>query len=84
MKHKYSAIIIEWEDSQISPQGWERVSDFIAQIPIMKSIGFIVYEDKNCISIASSLGMGTKTSDEQICNTITIPKRSIVSKHFLK
>lgn len=77
---KYKSVLIEWEDSQISPQGWARLNSFTAAIPTMHSIGFVIREDKKSISLASSIGEETDSSDEQVCNTITIPKRCIIKR----
>lgn len=84
MKNKIlSPIYIEWIDSHGVTSGWIDLNDFMPDMPIMKSIGFIVYEDKDKISVCGNVGEETKSTLFQGNGIMTIPKNCIVRRKKL-
>ena len=69
------AVIVEWIDSH-QVQGWTDVAELPdSKGKKMKTLGWLVEESKNGITVSSSLGF----SPTQVCGTMIIPKEVIVS-----
>lgn len=83
-KTKHELFYIEWVDSQGVLSGWTDLKEFTASIPIMKSIGWIVYENKKIISVCANIGEETESTLLQGNGIMTIPKQCILSKKKIK
>lgn len=64
---------VTWEDSCTNNR-WRELEDAKHDTTVkVVSVGFLVYEDKEYLSVAANYG----TNPPQISNTITIPKKTI-------
>lgn len=75
--------LIEWYDSYGVSNGWEDLSNFQPNELIIKSIGFVLYEDANIISLTGNYSKETDRTVEQANGIITIPKCCIKSVRIL-
>ncbi len=66
--------LIEWYDSYGVSSGWEDISSFQPNELVIKSIGFVLYEDENIISLTGNYSEETDRTAEQANGIITIPK----------
>lgn len=71
-------VYVEWLDSFGCTSSWQSLEDYSPVAPIMKTIGFIVYESKDLLSLANSIGDETEYTLEQANGIMTIPKNCIV------
>jgi hypothetical protein len=74
------AVYLEWDDS-CSDSGWtndEKIKTFLRPW-VIKSIGYIVGENKTHIAITTSIGQGGNKMD-----VLTIPKACISKRRVLK
>jgi len=69
---------VEWIDSFGCTSQWQSLEDYSPILPIMKTIGFIVYESKDLISLANSIGDDTEHTLEQANGIMNIPRKCIV------
>lgn len=67
-------VIIEWVDS-VRASDWTYVEDVDEKPMDCISVGFLVEETNDSVTIAQNYGI----KPEQVCNTMTIPKCSIKS-----
>ena len=74
-KQEYKQVRVTWVDSITGDCAWQLTDDFEDFPPVTAvTLGFIVAEDKQHITIAQSLA----SPPQQVCNTISIPKGSII------
>lgn len=66
--------LIEWLDSQGALSGWHDLKDFEPSIPVMKSIGFVVFENDQLVSLCGNIGEETPSTLYQGNGIMTIPK----------
>jgi|ADurb_H2B_01_Slu_FD_contig_31_302287_length_416_multi_2_in_0_out_0_2 hypothetical protein len=66
--------LIRWYDSYGVSAGWENLSDFHPNELLIESIGFVLYEDENIISLTGNYSCETDNTAEQANGIITIPK----------
>ncbi len=74
-------VYLEWSDSY-SNDRWLYINDLIDQFKdplIIKTVGYLVYENKNCVIIAGSLN----EHQEMFCSIIHIPKKNIIKREEL-
>ena len=71
---------IEWEDSQAVATGWHYMEDLDFELPVMKSIGWVVKEDPTFVVLSANIGEETPTSRLQGNGIMLIPKRCIVKR----
>ena len=71
-------LLIEWVDS-FSEGGWGKIDHFNLGTPICKSIGFVMKNDKDVISISQS-----HSEFENFGDVISIPKRCILKTKVIK
>lgn len=67
-------VIIEWVDS-VRASDWTYVEDVDEKPMDCISVGFLLKETEDSVTIAQNYGL----KPEQVCNLMTIPKRSIRS-----
>lgn len=73
------AVFIEWEDSYGCSSTWQGLENYSHDILKISSIGFIIKEDENLISISGNYAPETDNTKQQANGIITIPKKCIVS-----
>lgn len=73
--------LVIWTDSYGATGGWSDVENFTPQSLLVKSIGFVIYEDDKLISLSGSYAEETDNTLEQANGIITIPKCCI--KHSI-
>ena len=71
-KVENNIIVIEWVDS-VRAFDWTLLEDVDEKSLDCISVGFLLKETDNCVTIAQNYGI----KPEQVCNIITIPKCSI-------
>ena len=71
-KVEKNIIVIEWVDS-VRAFDWTLLEDVDEKSLDCISVGFLLKEMDNCVTIAQNYGI----KPEQVCNIITIPKCSI-------
>jgi hypothetical protein len=67
-------VYIEWYDSYGCSSRWEDVKTQTGGVMLVKTIGFVVYEDEAMIKIAGSYGEETDDTIEQCNGVMAIPK----------
>lgn len=69
-------ILVEWEDSILGYTGWKVIKDEPKRRVLFYSVGFVVSEDKFCITLYPHI---EKTKDKSITGAgdIIIPKSAI-------
>lgn len=72
-------VIIEWVDS-VRASDWAYVEDVDEKPMDCISVGFLLKETEDSVTIAQNYGL----KPEQVCNLMTIPKRSIRSIKEIK
>lgn len=66
--------LIEWLDSQGVLSGWQDLKEFEPTMPTMKSIGFVVFENDQMVSLCGNVGDETPSTLFQGNGIMTIPK----------
>lgn len=74
---KYPIVLITWTDAE-TDHGWQEVKDLDLNPDPAVTIGFLVTEDGQYITLASSY------SGESVNNTIMIPKKMVVKKTIIR
>ncbi len=77
---KLTTEYVEWADSQGVTPGWLDLSDFEPTLPVMKSVGWVVHEDKKMLSLCGNIAAETKSTLFQGNGIITIPKKCILKR----
>ena len=73
---KYKLVLIEWEDSILGYAGWKTIKDEPDRKTIIYSVGFIVRQNKNSITLYPHISK--KTDNEEFgAGDIIIPKSAI-------
>lgn len=80
MKHKKpkELMIFIWDDAFGVPAGWEFEEDIELTVSRVCSVGFLLSEDGNTLTIAPHIG-GNNKERQQYAGVITIPKRQLVA-----
>lgn len=71
-------LYVEWVDSHGCTPSWVGLEGYAATLPVMKSIGWVVYENDDLISICGNIGEETENTLSQGNGIMTIPKRCII------
>lgn len=79
MKLKDNILCIRWLDSYGVQSGWQPMEDYTAGKLVVTSIGKVVYEDDDVVSIAGNFADETENTKKQANGIMTIPKACIVS-----
>lgn len=56
MKKRPKLVYLEWVDSTGHGQRWKYESDLSNRPGLVTTVGFVVKEDKRCITVASAIG----------------------------
>jgi len=78
--------LIEWEDAS-TRSGWQWLEDIKedTNLLMIRSVGWVVYEDKNQLILGSHIsGERNKTIQLGISDCMSIPKSSIIKMIRLK
>ena len=76
---EYKIICVEWLDSRGVTSEWEILEDLEELRPVViTSIGYLLSENKGYITICQNI------SPDQVAGRITIPKRCITKRKYLK
>lgn len=76
---KYQIIKIDWVDSYGHTSRWEATEDFKPDKLICTTVGFLLHENENSISLSASYAPETENTVEQVNGIMTIPKSAIVA-----
>ena len=71
-------VIVDWEDAHNS-DGWVDVDQLTGELPVARSIGWVILESKKSITIAPSVmfDTGIKGILDRVADEITIPRGCI-------
>lgn len=72
-------VLIEWLDSHGVSAGWQRLDNYESTLPVMKSVGWIVYENDKLVSVCGNMAEETDSTAFQGNGIMTIPKCAILS-----
>lgn len=78
-KLKDKIVCIKWLDSYGVQSGWQALDNYTANRLEITSLGKVVYEDNNVISIAGNFADETENTEKQANGIMTIPKACITS-----
>ena len=70
-------VLVEWYDSHQNTGGWAPVKDIPAFLPVIRSVGWVLHDNDQCLVLVPNHGAATDTSSEQACGEMTIPKRAV-------
>ena len=82
MIKKHKLVSIEWVDSQIASLTWCHIDEVPTNIAKVTTVGFLVCQTKDIITIAGSLSY-KEDATTQISSVINIPKCCIKSKKVI-
>ena len=69
---------VVWEDAFGCPAGWETLDDIAVETSIVHSVGFVVAETEQALTLAPHIA-GQNRENKQFAGVITLPKRQIIS-----
>lgn len=70
-------VFVRWKDSYGVDTGWKDISEYSASLLEIKSLGKVIYEDKEIISLAQNFSDETDYNPEQANGIMVIPKACI-------
>lgn len=82
MIKKHKLVSIEWVDSQFAAPGWCYIDDLPLSIATVTTVGFLINQTKDIITVASSLIFKDDLATQTSC-AINIPKCCIKSKKVI-
>lgn len=68
-------VFVKWKDSYGVDTGWKDISEYSASLLEIKSLGKVIYEDKEIISLAQNFSDETDYNPEQAKRKV--PARSL-------
>lgn len=68
---------IKWLDSCGVTTNWDWLKDIKHNAVTCSSIGWVVKENEECISIASHIAHNSPKDEDQVCGIMTIPRVAI-------
>lgn len=71
-------VYVKWEDSHVNGGVWVQSSDVKAWINTIKTVGFLVAEDKKTITIASSVA-----KEGDWAGVMKIPKSCVLERKVI-
>jgi len=81
----YKLVYVQWEDSCGATARWQYLDESSAERIICQSVGWLVYDGKDCKRIVPHLGRhDTSDSRDQGCGDMTIPSKAILRIQELK
>jgi hypothetical protein len=69
-------ILVEWEDAA-SQDEWVSIKEVRPDALICRTVGFLVFEDKNYMMVAST------DEGDRVCCTMQIPRKLVVKIYSL-
>jgi hypothetical protein len=79
---EYKIVSVVWVDSQIASLTWCHIDEIPINIATVTTVGFLVCQTKDIITVASSLSY-KENATTQISSVINIPKCCIKSKKII-
>lgn len=76
-------IEIEWVDSSHGG-GWQFMADLDAEPQHCYTVGYLVRETDDAVTVATSVGVGNDGLVSQVCDCMTIPKSVIEKRRVIK
>lgn len=77
-KTDYRLVYVEWEDSQVGTAGWGFTEGVKPSLATVRSVGWLVYDGKDCKMIVPHLSKDdTGHIQQQGCGDITIPTSAV-------
>lgn len=74
----YPLVYVEWEDSAVGTTGWGETAGAAPSVVTVRSVGWLVYEAKDCKLIVPHLSQHDHAdAKQQGCGDMTIPASSI-------
>lgn len=80
---KLRVVEVEWVDSGAGG-GWQFIANIDRQSLKCITVGFLLFDDDESISVASSIGLDSAGMANQAEGPITIPKVAIVRRRYVK
>lgn len=84
VKMGYIIEYVEWADSFGVESGWQNPVGRKPNIVVTKSIGWVVFEDKNVLSISGNYAKECDETIEQVNGIMNIPKKCILKRKRIK
>ena len=76
---KDKLLYLEWDDSASNINGvWKHLSALNNQSAQCRSVGFLLFEDHRCVTIACSV-----SDTDDVTGNMTIPKSAITKRRLL-
>lgn len=72
-------VVIEWEDSQGCPQGWQLFEDVSFEPVTIRSVGWVLRENRGSVMLAPHVGR-VGGDENQGQGIMVIPKRCILNR----
>ena len=72
-------VLVEWLDSHGVLPSWVELEDYTAVLPVMKSVGWLVYENDVLLSVCGNISHETESTAFQGNGIMTIPKIAVLS-----
>lgn len=76
-------VVVEWVDSTGHGQRWHYESDLRNLPGFVRTVGYVVKEDKRCITLASAVGEHGEGHEKEFGGVHTIVKACIYRRHNL-
>jgi hypothetical protein len=74
----YPLVYVEWEDSMVGTSGWGETDGAKPTVPTVRSVGWLVYDGKDCKLLVPHLSEAEHSAvKQQGCGDITIPTSAI-------
>lgn len=70
-------VFVKWKDSYGVDTGWKDIADYSAALLEIESLGKVIYEDKEVISLAQNFSEETDYNPKQANGIMVIPKACI-------
>lgn len=84
---KLPKVLLVWVDSSGGDTGWEVIEDLsevASDCIICESLGWILKETEEAITIAHNVSDGNKSAQPQFTMAMTIPKVAILNRRNVK
>ena len=80
MRKPKQALLVVWEDSNVT-RGWHDQDDTTYHPSTVMTIGWLIHENRNCITVASSAIF--QKGNQQVTDPMTIPRGCIQSMAWI-
>ncbi len=72
-------VLVKWVDSHGCTPQWQDLTDYETELPIMKSVGWVIFENDKLLSVCGHIAEVTDSTPFQGNGIMTIPKQALVS-----